>query len=409
MKKVISLAIVLILILSFASTAALAAPSPWAEIEVNKAIDLGIVPTQLQTVYQENITRAEFCSLAVALYENKMDTVITDMLTFNDTNDENVRKMAGLGVVNGVGEGNFAPLSPLTREQAATILARLSAAMGNTLSITTPTFSDKDLISTWALDAVGQVQIASIMNGVGENKFDPAGPYTREQSILTMLRLYNSLDTQEEVIPLTNLTSTINTLDLELGATETLPYEIVPANATPKTVQWHSSDTTVASVDFEGNVTAHTLGETTITLTVDQLSIFYYVTVIDSSAPTISLDLHYNYGSPNALPLYADEARTELTGSIIISEFYARNIVHSHDDMYKLSYEYTAGANFADAVFYVLFLNSAGELNEDFGFELPIGDPAEGSRTGDYLFTADQIERMHYVVLATASGDNTLS
>jgi len=37
---------------------------------------------------------------------------------------------------------------------------------------------------------VGLVQGSGIMGGVGDNRFDPQGEYTREQSILTMLRLY---------------------------------------------------------------------------------------------------------------------------------------------------------------------------------------------------------------------------
>jgi len=53
------------------------------------------------------------------------------------------------------------------------------------------TFADKDTVSDWAVTQVGQVQAAGIMSGVGENKFAPKDSYTREQSIVTMLRVYN--------------------------------------------------------------------------------------------------------------------------------------------------------------------------------------------------------------------------
>jgi hypothetical protein len=54
-----------------------------------------------------------------------------------------------------------------------------------------PTFSDNSAISSWAFDSVGQIQAVGIMGGVGNNNFAPQSPYTREQSIATIMRLYN--------------------------------------------------------------------------------------------------------------------------------------------------------------------------------------------------------------------------
>ena len=71
------------------------------------------------------------------------------------------------------------------------MLARLAAALGRPIPIKAPTFADNDRISPWAFDAVGQIQSVGIMQGVGNNRFDPKGPYTTEQSIATMLRLYD--------------------------------------------------------------------------------------------------------------------------------------------------------------------------------------------------------------------------
>jgi S-layer homology domain. len=47
--------------------------------------------------------------------------------------------MGALGVVTGVGDGNFTPNQKLTREQAAN-------------------FADSAAISSWAAEAVGQMQ-----------------------------------------------------------------------------------------------------------------------------------------------------------------------------------------------------------------------------------------------------------
>ena len=50
-------------------------------------------------------------------------------------------------------------------------------------------FADSEDISTWAYLYVQWVYEAGIMQGIGENQFDPFGTYTREQAVLTMLRL----------------------------------------------------------------------------------------------------------------------------------------------------------------------------------------------------------------------------
>ena len=164
-------------------------PSSWAEAQVNAAISAGIVPAALQSAYTRNATRAEFCALATALYESSVGMPVAGRTTFTDTADENVEKMAFLGVVNGVGNGKFDPDAPLTREQAATMLSRLASAAGKPMEGLFPSFADENSISSWARSAVAQMQRSGVMNGVGDNRFDPAGPYTREQSILTMFRL----------------------------------------------------------------------------------------------------------------------------------------------------------------------------------------------------------------------------
>jgi hypothetical protein len=98
--------------------------------------------------------------------------------------------MAALGVVNGVGDNRFDPNASLTREQAATMLSRLADAMDKPLTASAATFADNTSVSSWAIDAVGQMQATGIMGGVGDNQFSPVTDYTREQSILTIMRLY---------------------------------------------------------------------------------------------------------------------------------------------------------------------------------------------------------------------------
>ena len=187
-------------------------PSTWAEDEVFAAIAIGLVPRSLQSAYLKETTRAEFCALAVALYENYTGGEIAGRITFTDTKDINVEKAAAIGVVDGYGNGIFAPDDLLTREQAATMLARIADAIGKTIPEVPATFADSAKLSSWAVKAVGQVQAAGIMGGIGNNTFAPKGPYTREQSIATMLRLFLVkiviVDEPENLKPPTEVPST---------------------------------------------------------------------------------------------------------------------------------------------------------------------------------------------------------
>ena len=167
-------------------------PSSWAAAYVTEATAAGLVPDTLQSKFTQATTRAEFCALAVALYETAMgQEILKTSISFLDTTDENVLKMASISVVNGVGDDRFDPDAKLTREQAAAMLSRLANAMGKPLTAGTATFADTGSLSSWAVEPVGQMQATGVMTGVGENTFAPKSDYTREQSIITILRLYN--------------------------------------------------------------------------------------------------------------------------------------------------------------------------------------------------------------------------
>ena len=168
-------------------------PSSWAQEQVNAAVEAGLVPESLQFKYTQTATRAEFCALAVELYEKVTGSEITQRATFSDTTDVNVQKMAGIGVISGIGNNQFNPNGELTREQAATILVRLADSLGRPLPEGAASFADNSSIASWALDSVGRAKAGGIMDGTGNNTFSPQGAYTREQSIMTAYRLFETM------------------------------------------------------------------------------------------------------------------------------------------------------------------------------------------------------------------------
>ncbi|MDR1691798.1 MAG: polysaccharide deacetylase family protein [Oscillospiraceae bacterium] len=168
-------------------------PSPWAAADVAAAIDAGLVPTALQEKYSAEITRAEFCALAVALYEGYKQQDITERAAFSDTDDINVQKMAGLGVVTG-SDGAFNPDETFNRQMAATLIANLFRSFGFELSAVETTFGDKDKIASWAVAAVSQMQAAGIITGNSAGNFDPRGKFTRQSGIVQMLKVWKYLN-----------------------------------------------------------------------------------------------------------------------------------------------------------------------------------------------------------------------
>lgn len=168
-----------------------AEPAGWAKVFVDRAIAERLLPAELQSAYDQPITRREFCLLADALYTKVKGSAapVDATVTFTDTTDPAILRMASAKVVNGVGNELFDPNGQLTREQAATMLSRLAAALGKPLTDSAPTFDDNGSVAGWASAAVGQMQLSGIMSGTGNNQFSPQQSYTREQSVVTIVRM----------------------------------------------------------------------------------------------------------------------------------------------------------------------------------------------------------------------------
>jgi len=169
------------------------APSAWAKDAVDRAIRLGIIPSSLQSAYTRNITRAEFCAIAVSMYEYLSGTEIKERKTFDDTNDINVQKLAGLGIVQGDGMGGFDPNGIFTREMAITLMYNMMLQRGNKFEVSAPNFADANNIASWATSAIGALQKAGIVQGDGTN-FSPKQNFTREMSIVTVMNFLDMLE-----------------------------------------------------------------------------------------------------------------------------------------------------------------------------------------------------------------------
>lgn len=185
--------------------------SDWAENEIIRAIETGLIPPIMQKDYTQPITREEFCTLIV----NMLNTLNSDIMNFGnkknifyeDTDNDAVISASGLDIVSGVGNNKFNPNGSITRQEASRMLYMTSTLgkrypeinkylsekiieMNNSIIIP-HIFRDGAKIQNWAQESINYCYMYGIMQGIDNNRFDISGNYSREQSYITILRLYD--------------------------------------------------------------------------------------------------------------------------------------------------------------------------------------------------------------------------
>ena len=184
--------------------------SSWATKEMDKAEQYNLIPGCLMGKdMTKKITRQEFATLAVKLYENITGEVSQPAeMKFVDTNDKEIAKAFGLGIALGVSETEFMPYAEIPREQVATMLTRTMKKCNPDLDTTlqdVEKFDDDEYISSWARESVYFMASRNIIAGIGNNMFVPnasindsqAKNYaltTREQALAISVRIYEDIN-----------------------------------------------------------------------------------------------------------------------------------------------------------------------------------------------------------------------
>lgn len=199
--------------------------SEWFEDEamgdnINQEIFDSLIPPELQNRDLTcDITRAEFCAVAVRLYEQmggqQLDATVLDA-PFADTSSDAVKKAYALGITNGVSATSFAPYTNISREQLATMLTRVYKALnlpGWTLATDdqyqldysgTKRFEDDKDISAYAKPSVYFMVKNEVIKGTSATTFSPRNVTpaqeaigyanaSREQALIMAVRMFQKL------------------------------------------------------------------------------------------------------------------------------------------------------------------------------------------------------------------------
>ena len=170
----------------------------WAEKTLDEWQDEGLIDGYGDGSFQPNgtVTRAEF----IKLVNRTLGFTAESEISFSDVTERDwfhaeVAKAVTAGYAQGSG-GLFRPNQPVTRAEAAAMLARAAGLAAN--EERADAFANAASIPAWAKGSVGAAAEAGYMTGYPNGAFGALDPITRAEAVVTLDRVRASR--QETVI-----------------------------------------------------------------------------------------------------------------------------------------------------------------------------------------------------------------
>ncbi|WP_176461773.1 S-layer homology domain-containing protein [Anaeromicrobium sediminis] len=146
-------------------------------------------------------SKVEENSIKFEADKDKEYVIIEKNVSFNDLNShwakDAVESLASKNIISGFENGEFKPDDNLDRAQMATILVK-TLGLDTFNEDNNKVFDDMDT-TNWASEYVYLAKENELINGVGNNKFDPNGNLTGEQLIQCTINAYEKNNEKIEV------------------------------------------------------------------------------------------------------------------------------------------------------------------------------------------------------------------
>lgn len=166
----------------------------WAKTAIESLAAKKIVSGRGNGSFAPNktMTRAEFVKIIVEAFELKDNTAAAD---FEDVPKEDwsysyISSAKRAGIIYGITDKYFGAEEPVSRQDMAVIMLRVAELANINTSGNGTVFTDSEMISDYAKDAVGRLTAAGILSGMGDGTFSPLTNVTRAQGaqvVYTML------------------------------------------------------------------------------------------------------------------------------------------------------------------------------------------------------------------------------
>lgn len=161
----------------------------WAEANIQAWGDEGLIRGYLDRSFKPNtyITRAEFMNLVNGAFGYSGQAKIT----FNDVSEsawyyEAISIANANGYIDGYTDGTMKPQDPITRQEAAKVIAGiLNLELNETAA---NVFSDSSSIAAWSKGAVGGAAAAKIIAGYTDGSFKPLNSITRAEAVSALVK-----------------------------------------------------------------------------------------------------------------------------------------------------------------------------------------------------------------------------
>lgn len=164
----------------------------WASEPITKLYEMGIISGKGEGEFAPNdlVTRAEVAKLMCASANIDKSEAIDGKFVDVDGSHWAIGYIEAAfesGLINGRGDGNYGPAECTTREDMAVFCFRLLKVLkpefeNEEYASEDLTFADSGEISDYAVSAVAAMSKLGIINGKGENKFDPKAYCTRAEA-----------------------------------------------------------------------------------------------------------------------------------------------------------------------------------------------------------------------------------
>jgi cell wall-associated NlpC family hydrolase len=163
---------------------------PWASPSIHKLYRAGIMKgiADEQFAPFQKVSRAEFAALIAKQLTSQGGN---EELPFQDIKPQDwfyepVRKLYQLGVIKGVDQQRFQPHRPVTREEAAVMIAHaFGISQPATASLA---YQDRNEVSPWAVSSVAALHDKGIMVG-SEGHFYPQQAISRAETAVLLHRV----------------------------------------------------------------------------------------------------------------------------------------------------------------------------------------------------------------------------
>lgn len=176
-------------------------PADWAEDSIYMLAKLGIINGTGGKTFTPNgeVTRAQFVTMLARATEG-IDLSSYKNTAFTDCEagswyEAPVAWAKECGIIQGVGNGLFAPGAKITRQEIVTILYRYINYCKFTVKNVNdaPAFADAAKIAPYAQDAVTALYKTGIVKGMSETEFGPTLTATRAQAATFIARLLQAI------------------------------------------------------------------------------------------------------------------------------------------------------------------------------------------------------------------------